>query len=409
MTITLDRRTRRDGDTRLILPGAFFAQEFAGLAARHGRIAAQAVAALGAPPLTIEVDGQAWTIKRDGETMVARAGRVVGALIASLSAQQFSDWVQNQMTFNGFLVARALSFRDGNLVDVSVWDSIWTALLEGWAVVGAEPTFIDRYGAPLDLNRVFTPADDPENIRHFLAEVGYLHLRGWLDPADMAAISAEMDEALPLAVEGDGKSWWAELDDGSRRCVRLQDFAGRSPTTTRILASGPWADMISLIAGDDELVQGRYVEALTKPVGVIAGPSDVSFHRDCHLGRHAYLCARRTVGIAITPTGAENGSLRVIAGSHRLAMPVEIAKTKPYLPVVAVHTRPGDLTVHLSCTLHDSTPPRKSERRVMYIEVPMAPLPGAVFAGPTAEETLRERVNAIHRDVSPTGRSSRAT
>jgi len=365
--------------------------------------------ALGAPPLTIEVDGQAWTIKRDGETLVARAGRAVGALIVSLSAHQFSDWVQNQMTFNGFLVARALSFRDGNLSDVSVWDSIWTALLEGWAVVGAEPTFIDRYGAPLDLNRIFTPADDPENIRHFLAGAGYLHLRGWLDPADMAAISAEMDEALPLAVEGDGKSWWAELDDGSRRCVRLQDFAGRSPTTTRILASARWADMISLIAGDDELMQGRYVEALTKPVGVIAGPSDVSFHRDCHLGRHAYLCARRTIGIAITPTSEENGSLRVIAGSHRLAMPVEIAKTKPYLPVVAVATMPGDLTVHLSCTLHDSTPPRKSERRVMYIETSMAPLPGAIFAGPTAEETLREQVNAIHRDVSPTGRSSRAT
>lgn len=47
-------------------------------------------------------------------------------------------------------------------------------------------------------------------------------------------------------------------------------------------------------------------------------------------------------------------------------MPVEIAKSQPYLPVVAVPTEPGDITVHLSCMLHESTPPLVEERRVMY-------------------------------------------
>ena len=397
MTSSLDRRTRRDADVRAIGPHEFFQGEFKRLAAKHGRIAADAILALDAPPLTVEVENAAWTIERSADTLRSRPGPAPGSLIVTLSPGQFSDWVQNQMTFNGFLVARALSFRGGSVADVSIWDSLWVALLEGWPVVGDAPSFTDRSGAPLDLARVFTPKDDPVDIRHFLAEAGYLHLRGWLDPADMATISAEIDGALPLAIEGDGKSWWAQLSDGSRRCVRLQEFASQSPTTARLLGGDRWADMVSLIAGDDELTAGQYVEALVKPVGVVAGPSDVSFHRDCHLGRHAYLCARRTVGIAITPTGEDNGSLRVIAGSHRLAMPVETAKTNPYLPVVAVATEPGDLTVHLSCTLHDSTPPRLSERRVMYIEVPLSPLPGAAGAGTTAEERLREQVTHLHR------------
>lgn len=397
MTFSLDRRTRRDADMRTLSPRAFFASEFAELARRHGRIAAEAIDALNAPPLTIEVEGSAWTIERTGETVVSRAGTAPGALVVTLSPVQFSDWARNQMSFNGFLVARSLSFRNGSLAEVSAWDSVWIALLEGWAVAVNEPSFTDRHGAPLDLTRVFTPDDNPDDISHFLGEAGYLHLRGWLDPADMAAISADIDRALPSAVEGDGTSWWAQLSDGSRRCVRLQHFAEHSPTTARILAGERWADMIALIAGNDHLTQGQYVEALMKPVGVVAGPSDVSFHRDCHLGRHAYLCARRTVGIAITPTGADNGSLRVIAGSHRWAMPVETAKTNPYLPVIAVATEPGDLTVHLSCTLHDSTPPLRAERRVMYIEVPLSPLEGAAVSGPTAEEALREQVTNIHR------------
>jgi hypothetical protein len=34
----------------------------------------------------------------------------------------------------------------------------------------------------------------------------------------------------------------------------------------------------------------------------VSRPSDADFHRDCHLGRHAYVCSGMTVGIALTPT-----------------------------------------------------------------------------------------------------------
>ncbi|WP_220475451.1 phytanoyl-CoA dioxygenase family protein [Sphingomonas cavernae] len=361
------------------------------------------MAALSAPPLSLDVDGSVWTILRDGATVCARPGTVEDALVVTLSPAEFSDWAQNQITFNGLLVARTLQFRGGTLRDISIWDSLWITMLEGWPTVEAGLVFLDRSGAPLDLNASFTSRDDPAEIAHFLREAGYLHLRGWFDPADMAAIAADMDRALPHYAEGDGKSWWAGMNDGSRRCVRLQEFIEHSPTTARILSSDAWQRMRQIVAGQNRLahvpVEGRIIEALFKPVGVKSGPSDVSFHRDCHLGRHAYVCARMTVGIALTPTSEANGLLRVVAGSHRVAMPVEIAKTEPYLPVVALPTEPGDLTVHLSCTLHESRPPVFAERRVMYTEMPLEPLDANRGAVDTSVGELRERVSDILRRV----------
>jgi hypothetical protein len=338
-----------------------------------------------------------------GDTVAVREGAAGGALVVTLSPDEFSDWAQNQTTFNALLVARTLQFRGGREVEVSIWDSLWVTLLEGWPTISEELAFVDRHGAPLDLTGAFAPDDDPADIAHFLREAGYLRLSGWLDPADMAAISADMDRVLPLYAEGDGKSWWATLKDGSRTCVRLQEFVQHSPTTARILSSARWERLRQVLARSDDLarppVEGRIIEALFKPVGVVAGPSDLSFHRDCHLGRHAYSCAAMTIGIALTPTSPDNGLLQVVAGSHRVALPVEIAKTRPYLPVVALPTAAGDLTVHLSCTLHEATPPKVGERRVMYTAIPLAPLPGALASADQVASRLRERVSDILRDA----------
>jgi hypothetical protein len=106
-----------------------------------------------------------------------------------------------------------------------------------------------------------------------------------------------------------------------------------------------------------------------------------------------------TVAIAVTPTSEELGLLRVVAGSHRVAMPVEIAKVDPYLPVVGLPTEPGDLTIHLSCTLHESTPPRSAERKVMYGGgFSLAPRARDVEGGGAHISALRERVYKIVLD-----------
>ncbi len=413
MAYNLDRRTRRDEDRHHITAGEFFAQEFPRLAAKHGHLVAAGIEALAAQPLAVEVEGSAWTVLRTGATVDVQSGTAEGAVVVTLTPGQFSDWAQNQMAFNGFSVARELRFRNGTIADVSAWDSLWIALLEGWPVTDDNLSFLDRHGAPLDLATAFTPDADPADIAHFLREAGFLHLKGWLDPEDMARIVADMDRALPHYHEGDRKSWWATVKDGTRCCVRMQEFIEHSPTTAQILSGETWDRMRRVLGDQDELAQkradGRIIEALYKPVGVVSGPSDVDFHRDCHLGRHAYICSSLTVGIALTPAGQGNGSLQVIAGSHRVAMPVEVAKTRPYLPVVALPTEAGDLTVHLSCTLHESTPPVFAERRVMYTGFRLAPLAGANGSGDASLGELRESVNDILRNEYDGGTAAGVT
>lgn len=377
----LDRRTRRDADVGPVAASDFFTREVPAKFRANGRQVVAAIDRLDAPPLAIEVGDETWSVTSHGVT----EGSVDGALVITFDERTFSEWAQLKRSFNGLLVFGELRHRDGTLRDVSIWDSLMLTLLEGWPTVDDDLTFLDRTGQPLDLGRAFTPHDDPDDIAHFLREAGFLHLRDWLDPEDMARIAAEIDTSLPAYTEGDGRSWWAELADGTRRCVRLQAFLPHSPTTAAVLAGERWEQLRRTLAADDELVQGRpgdhVVEALVKPPGVVRGISDVNFHRDCHLGGHPYGCSGVDIGFAVTASDESTGRLRVVAGSHRVAIPVDLALTDPYLPIVTVSTEPGDLTVHLSCTLHESTPPVTMERKVMYAPFKLAARPGEDVVG----------------------------
>ena len=216
----------------------------------------------------------------------------------------------------------------------------------------------------------------------------------------MAEISADMDRERPTYVEGDGRSWWAEVEGGERVCVRMQEWADRSPATAAVLDGDRWQQLRETIAAGEQLAPGgKAIEALFKPLGVVSGPSDLTFHRDCYLGRHAYTCSGATVGISVTASGEHNGQLRIVPGSHRIAMPVQIAMHEPFLPVKALTTEIGDLTVHLSCTLHEATAPEVSERRVMYAGFGLGPRSTSTNTKGGADlAALREQVTDILRD-----------
>lgn len=398
----LDRRTCADENIEDLTPSDVFDVRIPALSRANGHLVAEAASQLGAPPLTVECGDEAWSLVVDeGGSVAVRPGSVDGALVVRFSPAELSSWAQNQRSLNSFLVTGADWVRPGDERSTSIWDSLLLTLLYGWPTVGSVE-FADRHGAPLDLDRCFTPDDDPDDVAHFLREAGFLHLRGWVDPEAMAAISADMDRERPTYVEGDGRSWWAEVAGGERVCVRMQEWLARSPATAAMVGSERWRQLRDTIAHgerfEDEPVGGRSIEALIKPIGVVSGPSDLTFHRDCHLGRHAYSCAGATVGVSVTGSDERNGQLRVVPGSHRIAMPVQIAMHEPFLAIQALTTEVGDLTVHLSCTLHEATPPRIAERRVLYTGFGLAPRPGSGRRADGELAAIREQVTDILRD-----------
>jgi len=103
-----------------------------------------------------------------------------------------------------------------------------------------------------------------------------------------------------------------------------------------------------------------------KPIGVVEGISDLPWHKDCSLGRHSYDCSSMTVGISVTGADSRSGQLAVVAGSHRANLQPNFIHPYLDLPRIDLPTKTGDVTVHLSCTLHMSHPPIQKERRVMY-------------------------------------------
>ncbi len=399
MTVNLDRRTRSDAQCRTQICGAFFKEEFPRLADAHGELVASGMNKLGAPPLAVTVGDDIWTILPVGETVEAVRDEVSGAAIVTFTPEQFSGWAQNLVSLSGLAIAGQLQLAGGSSADISSWDALWLTLLEGWSVLDDEIAFLDRDGSPLDLSRSFGPEDDPDEIAHFLREAGFLHLTGWLPVSSMSAIIADMDSALPHYRDGDGKSWWAVLADGTQRCVRLQKFVEHSEATSDLLKSDVWTRLAQVVSGSEEFLpppaDGSNLEALFKPVGVVSGASDLPFHRDCYLGRHAYDCTKLTIGVALTPSSKANGLLKVAAGSHRVAMPVHTAQVAPYLPIVELPTEPGDLTVHLSCTLHAATPPVEAERRVIYLGMDLASKGEAKAPSETETAKIRSRVNDL--------------
>ena len=367
---SLDRRTRFDHEIVSVEAPTFFAEVFPGLVERHGELAARGARFLGVPSLTLLIDGRRYRLEAVGNRLTVSSREAGDGLRVRLDSGLFSDLAQQLRSFNAMTVARLIRPEGGSADDLFLWDAIWLCLLEGWPVVPDDFGLRDRQGKELDLHRHFRPDDDPLDVAHFLREAGYLHLRGWTDPAAMTEIAGDIDRALPHYAPNDGRSWWATTSDGMERCVRMQHFVEHSHATAALLSGDRWQQLRSTLAADDQLVQGpvkgNVIEALVKPLGVVKGISDVPWHRDCNFGRHAYQCAGTIVGVSVSSGDAGSGQLRVVAGSHRVLMPATRANDRPYLPVVPLPTEPGDLTVHLACTLHEAQPPLQRERLVMY-------------------------------------------
>ena len=392
--VTVDRRSRFEGDTVALDPHTFVEGHVAPLVDARGADAARAAARLGLMPLTLNIEGEQFTFAiADNGRMIVHAGDGQ-ALTVALDRDAFSDLMQDVSSTFGIQMTGRAEMVHGELDAFVEWEPVLRWLLDGRPVY--EPgsiAFRDRAGAPLDLNRSFTLEDQPEDLGHFLAEAGFLHIEGMFTEEEMTAVSADLDAAGAAAERDDGASWWARTDAGEWYASRILGFNQKSAALRELLHSDRFATIGGLT--DDRFEQrdpdvGDSAEGLLKKVGVVEGISDVSWHKDCSMGGHSRRCCGLTVGISVTGAGGENGELGAVAGSHR-ANVAPLGVIGLDLPRVPLPTRTGDVTVHCSCTLHMSRPPVSGERRVVYTGFGLAPRPGDHRAELDPVEVRRQR------------------
>ncbi|MDR3648687.1 MAG: phytanoyl-CoA dioxygenase family protein [Acidimicrobiales bacterium] len=402
--MSVDVRTRVDGEQAPVDPDRFFGVDLPAALDEAAPLLAEAVSTLRLPDLVVVVGGVPWTLSAAEAGIEVRPGAPDGddGLRLRVDAGQLSDLVDDQVTPMGWFSSGALDL-DGRLERLLDWWLVLRGALDGVAPrVAQDMAFEDSEGRPLDLTRRFGWDDADEEMDRFLGQAGYLHVGSVFTEEEMAAVSRDMDRVAPSYVQGDGRSWWARTSDGADRLVRMQGFDAMSPHAAALVADGRLA-RLGALPGDGHQwgqLDSNALEALVKPIGVVEGISDVPWHKDCSLGRHSYECCGLTVGISVTGADRTSGQLRVVAGSHRALVWPAFLRRDNALPVVDLPTQTGDVTVHLSCTLHMAQPPVDRERRVMYTGFRLPPLRPDADTG--ADSEARRRLRAVRETAATT-------
>ncbi len=370
VTTVFDQRLRVDEARPPLDSDEFFSVTLPALLDEHADCIVPALSFVAPRTIVFDVDGSVWTLRADANVAIDHGASSDATAHVRLTREQFDDLVTDQQTFMSMWAANQLHQDKGNVGHCLDWWLVLRAAIDGTPIyVPGAVTFDDREGAPLDLKRSFQPGDDVDEMRHFLHEAGFLHVQGVFASEEMAAVSADMDAAVPRYSEGDGRSWWARTSGGDTRLVRMQGFDRESETVHGLLDGARFLSLAAIPGAGHEFGRKRAqnrIEALFKPIGVTEGISDIPWHKDCGIGRHSYDCCSMTVGISVTGADEVSGQLRVIAGSHRALVWSGIRQPDLDLPDIPLPTETGDITIHLSCTMHMAQPPVERERRVMY-------------------------------------------
>jgi hypothetical protein len=406
---SIDARTRGRGTEPPAEPADFWEDAWAVAVGERGEPAALDAEMLGVEPVTIRVDGQAWTLR-------VRAGRVESApgvseaRVVDLDRAAFYDLIQERKSAFGLAIAGRVAGDDRSVHMFCAWDPVLRSVLDGRSLYRpGHVTLRASGGGPLDLDQAFELDHPGDEAAHFLAEAGFLLLKDVFTHDEMAAIDADLARAVESSSPDDGVSWWATTEQGVRYPCRILDFVTKSERLREVLAGPTFRSIGGLLddghePGDPfgEHFSEVTAEGLVKRVDSVDGLVCLPWHKDCERGGHALYCSGLTIGICLTPVDEAHGGLDVIAGSHRALIDRSQFDAGLDLPTVQLRAARGDVTVHTSCTVHRSTHPRRSERRVVYTGFALPARPGD--RGPAVDQSVlaRERADlAGHRPTVP--------
>lgn len=397
---SIDARTRGRGTEPPAEPADFWADAWAVAVEERGGAAALDAEILGVEPVTLRIDGRAWSLR-------VRSGRVEStpggseALAVHLDRAAFDDLIQERKSAFGLAIAGRVTGDDRSVHMFCAWDPVLRSVLDGRSLYRPGDVALRALdGGPLDLDQVFELDRPGAEAAHFLAEAGFLLLKDVVTDDEMAAIDADLSEAVEGSSPDDGVSWWATTKQGVRYPCRILDFVTKSERLRALLASPTFLSIGGLLddghePGDPfgEHFSEVTAEGLVKRVDSVDGLVCLPWHKDCERGGHALYCSGLTIGICLTPVDEAHGGLDVIAGSHRALIDRSQFDAGLDLPTVQLRAARGDVTVHTSCTVHRSTHPRRSERRVVYTGFALPARPGDHRPAVDQSVLVRERAD----------------
>ncbi len=397
--MSVDMRTRPINAVGPVDPGAFFESDWSQAVARNGRQAASDAHELELGPLAIDVGGDVWTMEPREDTIQVRRAAPSAGPVVTLDHPAFADLFCERRTAMGLIVGGRISGEPNALQAFYEWDPVLRSLLDGRPLYRPGAVTLQSLdGSRLNLNQRFRIGKRTAEAAHFLTETGFLLLEDVFTDAEMDAIDHDLAQAVSSARIDDGRSWWATTRAGERYPCRILDFASKSPALQALFVEPRYVALGRMLGdghrpGDPfgEHFAGVTAEGLLKRVDSVDGLVCLPWHKDCDRGGHSMFCAGLTIGICLTPVDEAHGGLDVMAGSHRANIARSQIDHGLDLPSVALRAKRGDLTVHLSCTLHRSTHPTTRERRVAYTGFALPPQSGDVHAETSQSRLCDER------------------
>jgi hypothetical protein len=352
---------------------AFHRAELPRLVARHGSLVVEDLR--GVTPLAFRSDdGTTFTWAPDPRGVEVADGDCGASTLVELSERTFSEFLHQLLTASGAVRTGRARVMRGELAGWQRWEPAIQSLCSGRAIYGpsVRQTLVDRAGASLDLHHAYSPGDDIDDMRHFFDRTGYVHIKQVFTPSEVACFGAEVERVRALTTPGDPFSWWSINADGDEVVTRI-NYLGRHSTVLdelcydeRLLALAQLARPQLRVCNDR--LDGPMV--FIKNSNVVKGNGDLGWHVDDGLGGHPVMCPLIQAGIQLDHATAANGQLMVLAGSHRYTKHWYAWGEEADLPVVALETEPGDLTLHYGDAMHSTPPPTAdgAGRRALYFK-----------------------------------------
>lgn len=350
---------------------AFHTSELPALSERNGAQVIDDLASV--PPLAFRIaDGTTYTWRTNATGVEAVAGDADATTLVELDETTFSEFLNALLTASGSLRTERARLLRGTIETWRRWEPAIQTLLTGTPIYRAavRDTLVDRDGRPLDLHRAFAADDDRDEMRHFLDVAGYLHIRGVFTAEEAAVFGAEVEKVRAVASPGEPFSWWSINSTGDEIVTRI-NYLGRYSEALQELCFEPRMTGYARLANPglrvcDDRLDGPMV--FIKNSSVVKGDGDLGWHVDDGIGGHPVLCPLIQAGIQLDAANASNGQLMVLAGSHRYTKHWINWGEEGDLPLVALKTQPGDLTLHYGDTMHSTPPPTGPDagRRALY-------------------------------------------